>query len=100
MREHFRDDIGEFAKDIRLEIMHYLINLGCFDDGALEYLNTLYPSHDLILLGKEDFTPPENTVKIEVDNKAEKAKKEETTLGYRSMEDQLLSSTSVSRARK
>jgi transcription factor IIIB subunit 2 len=30
----------------------------------------------LILLGKEDFTPPENTVKIEVDNKAEKAKKE------------------------
>jgi hypothetical protein len=56
--------------------MHYLINLGCFDDGALEHLNTLYPSHDLILLGKEDFTPPENTVKIEVDNKAEKAKKE------------------------
>ena len=76
LREHFRDDIGEFAKDIRLEIMHYLINLGCFDDGALEHLNTLYPSHDLILLGKEDFTPPENTVKIEVDNKAEKAKKE------------------------
>jgi hypothetical protein len=56
--------------------MHYLINLGCFDDGALEHLNTLYPSHDLILLGNEDFTPPENTVKIEVDNKAEKAKKE------------------------
>ena len=53
-----------------------MINLGCFDDGALEHLNTLYPSHDLILLGKEDFTPPENTVKIEVDNKAEKAKKE------------------------
>jgi transcription factor IIIB subunit 2 len=76
LREHFRDDIGEFTKDIRLEIMHYLINLGCFDDGALEHLNTLYPSHDLILLGKEDFTPPENTVKIEVDNKAEKAKKE------------------------
>ena len=53
-----------------------MINLGCFDDGALEHLNTLYPSHDLILLGNEDFTPPENTVKIEVDNKAEKAKKE------------------------
>jgi len=76
LREHFRNDIDDFAKDIRLEIMHYLINLGCFDDGALEYLNTLYPSRDLILLGKEDFTPPENPVKIEVDDKVEKAKKE------------------------
>ena len=76
LREHFRDDIAEFAKDIQLEIVHYLINLGCFDDDALEYLNTLYPSRDLILLGKEDFNPPENPVKIVLDSKVEKAKKE------------------------
>ena len=76
LREHFRDDIAEYAKDIQLEIVHYLINLGCFDDDALEYLNTLYPSRDLILLGKEDFNPPENPVKIELDSKAMKAKKE------------------------
>ena len=76
LREHFRDDIAEYAKDIQLEIVHYLINLGCFDDDALEYLNTLYPSRDLILLGKEDFNPPENPVKIVLDSKVEKAKKE------------------------
>ena len=35
-----RDDIAS-TKDIQLEIVHYLINLGCFDDDALEYLNTL-----------------------------------------------------------
>jgi len=78
-KEHFKIDIVEnndFVKEIRLEIMHYLINLGCFDEEALDFLDTFYPGHDLIMLGDTDFDPPEQPKKLTLAEEQVEKKKE------------------------